>query len=275
MTKISENILKTITEARVKPEPKWKFLVKNWSTLIMFGLSLLIGALSFAVMLDIMVRHDWDIYFYLHKTFLQYALLSLPYVWILLLALFAGVAYYDFIHIRGWYRHRVYLVVLASIFLSVGCGIVFFLAGFGKIIDRALTKNIPAYGLVKVNKEELWNHPDDGLLGGEIIEVKNENEFVLEDATGKQWEIRDSEAKLNSKNINKGESVELIGSREAGDKFVAKKIREADNEKEDDFIKQRKAEHSKEAKGGKEVENEKENKDSEKNEKSGAAERNE
>jgi signal transduction histidine kinase len=262
MTKISENILKTIAETKVRPEPRWKFLVKNWSTLIMFGLSLLIGALSFAVMLDIIVRHDWDIYFYLHKTFLQYALLSLPYVWILLLALFTGVAYYDFIHIRGWYRHRVYLVVLASIFLSVGCGIVFFLAGFGKIIDRALTKNIPAYGLVKVNKEELWNHPDDGLLGGEIIEVRNENEFVLEDATGKQWEIRDSEAILNSKNINKDESVELIGSRGTGDKFVAKKIREADSEKEDEFIKKRETERSKEKKLEKERESKRENKDS-------------
>ncbi len=270
MTKISENILKTIAETRVKPEPKWKFLVRNWSTLILFGLSLLIGALSFAVMLDIIVRHDWDIYFYLHKTFLQYTLLSLPYVWMLLLALFAGVAYYDFIHIRGWYRHRVYLVVLASIFLSVGCGIVFFLAGFGKIIDRALTKNIPAYGLVKVNKEELWNHPDDGLLGGEIIEVKNENEFVLEDATGKQWDIQDAEAKLNSIDINQGENIEIIGSRESADKFVAKKIREADSEKEDEFIKKREAMQSKKV-----LELKKENKDSEKNEKSGEAERSE
>ena len=243
MTKISENILKTITEQHVKPEPKWKFLVKNWLTWIMFGLALLVGTMSFSVILDIIVRHDWDIYFYLHKTFLQYVLLSLPYVWIGLLVLFFAVAYYDFIHIRGWYRHRVYLVVLASIFLSFGCGLVFFFAGFGKTIDRVLTKKIPFYEKVKIDKEQLWNHPDEGLLEGEIIEVKNENEFVLEDPSGKQWDVQNANMKVNSKVVNKGESVEIIGGKKGVNDFVAKNIREADNEKEDEFIRKRELSH--------------------------------
>ncbi len=239
MTTTSERILKTIKESNVKPQPKWKFLVKNWLTWFMFVLALLVGALSFAVMLDIIVRHDWDIYFYLHKTFLQYLLLSLPYVWILLLVAFFGVAYYDFIHIRGWYRHRVYLVLLASIFLSVGCGLIFFFAGFGKTVDRILTRNVPFYGLVRVNKEELWNHPDEGLLEGEIIEIKNTDEFVLEDPSGKQWDVQDINTKVNSRVINKGESVEIIGGKKSGNEFVAKNIREADSEKEDEFIRKK------------------------------------
>ncbi|MEI8343702.1 MAG: hypothetical protein WCF93_01980 [Candidatus Moraniibacteriota bacterium] len=239
MTTTSEKILKTIKEANVKPQPKWKFLVKNWLTWVMFVSALLVGALSFAVMLDIIARHDWDIYFYLHKTFLQYMLLSLPYVWIVFLIVFFGVAYYDFIHIRGWYRHRVYLVVIASVFLSVGCGLIFFFAGFGKTVDRILTKNMPFYGLVKINKEQLWNHPDEGLLEGEIIEVKNPDEFVLEDPSGKQWDVQDVNAKVNGKVINQGENVEIIGGKKSENGFVAKKIREADNEKEDEFIRKR------------------------------------
>lgn len=242
MTTISEQILKKIKDAEIKPQPRWKFLVKNWLTWFMFLSALLVGALSFAVMLDVIVRHDWDIYFYLHKTFLQYLLLSLPYVWIILLVLFFGVAYYDFIHIRGWYRHRVYLVVIASVFMSVGCGLVFFFAGFGKAIDRALTKKVPAYGLVRVNKEQLWNHPDEGLLEGEIVDIKyDQSEFVLQDSSGKKWDVRDADTKLNAKNIDKGESVEIIGKKEGADKFSAKEIREADNEKEDEFIKKRKS----------------------------------
>lgn len=256
MTITSEKVLKTIKDAQVKPEPKWKFLVRNWLTLGMFGLALLVGALSFAVMLDIIVRHDWDIYFYLHKTFAQYVLLSLPYVWMVVLALFFAVAYYDFIHIRGWYRHRVYLVVATSIFLSFGFGLVFFFAGFGKTIDRVLTRNIPLYGRVKINKEQLWNHPEEGLLGGEIIEVKNDGEFILKDNAGKQWEIQDENTKLNKKNINKGENVEIIGKKEDATSFIAKNIRQADSEKEDEFIRRRNKSHN-----DKDVDNEKENSD--------------
>ncbi len=239
MTTTSEKILKTIKEAKVKPQPKWKFLVKNWSFWIMFGLSLLVGALSFSVMLDLIICHDWDIYFYLHKTFLQYVLLSLPYVWIILLILFLGVAYFHFTHIRGWYRHRVYLVVSASVFLSIICGIFFFFAGFGKTIDRIATRNLPIYGRVKINKENLWNHPEEGLLSGKIIQLENENEFILEDFFGRKWSVLDSGVGLGVRNIGIGEEVEMIGFREGIDRFVAKNIREADTEKEGEFIRKK------------------------------------
>ncbi len=254
MTKISENILKTIEAQHVKPEPKWKFLAKDGFVWVAFVALLLVVALAFAVILDFVANYDWDIYTYLHKTFLQYVLLSLPYVWIALLALFFAVAYYDFIHIRGWYRHRVYLVVLASIFLSFGCGLIFFFAGFGKTIDRALTKNVPFYEKVKINKEQLWNHPDQGLLEGEIVEVKNENEFVLEDPSGKQWEVQDASIQMNKDVINQGENVEIIGGEKDSNDFVAKSIREADNEREDEFIKKKEATRAKKNNKAQEIE---------------------
>ncbi|NTV41093.1 MAG: hypothetical protein HGA61_02360 [Candidatus Moranbacteria bacterium] len=239
MTTTSEKILKTIKEAKVKPQPKWKFLVKNWSFWIMFGISLLVGALSFSVMLDLIIFHDWDIYFYLHKTFLQYVLLSLPYVWIILLIIFLGVAYFHFTHIKGWYRHRVYLVVSASVFLSFVCGIIFFFAGLGKTIDRIMTRNLPIYGRVKINKENLWNHPEEGLLSGKIIRLEDENKFILEDFFGKKWSVRDSGIGLSGRNIGIYEEVEMIGFREDSDRFVARNIREADTEREGEFIRKK------------------------------------
>ncbi len=239
MTKISEKILKTIDKENVKPAPKWKFLVKNWFVWIMFGLALLIGALFFAVILDILINHDWDICYYLHKTFIQYLLLSLPYVWIVLLMLFSWVAYYDFIHIRGWYRHRVYLVVGASVFLSAGCGVCFFYAGLGKVVEHAFADKVPFYGLVKMDKDELWNHPEEGLLRGSVIEIKNEEEFVLEDVAGKQWKVKDINVKLEGKKVNKGEGVEMFGNKKNDDEFIAEKIRETDYEKKDSHEKRK------------------------------------
>jgi len=231
MTKISENILRTITDTQVKPEPKWKFLAKNWLTLFLFGFSLLVGALSFAVILDIMANYDWDIYTYLHQTFLQYVLFSLPYVWITLLALFLGLAYYDFIHIKGWYRYRMYLVFFGSLFLSIGLGTAFFFVGFGNNIDTALNENVPLYKASKVNLEEIWNHPDEGLLEGEIVRIEGRSDFVLKDPAGKYWSIQDGDNDEDDRNFVEGEIVRIIGDRQADDKFKAKDIREDKKEK--------------------------------------------
>lgn len=231
MTKISENILKKIQEAQVKPEPKWKFLVKNWLIWVVFGSALFVGALSFAVILDIMVNYDWDIYTYLHQTFFQYVLFSLPYVWIGLLGLFFGIAYYDFIHLKGWYRYRVPLVFAASLFLSFGLGTIFFFAGFGENIDSSLDENVPIYKAAKVDRQQIWSHPNEGLLEGEIIKIEGGDEFVLRDSSGKMWDIQDRDKNEDDRNFVEGERVRIIGDRETDNKFMAKNIRENKHEK--------------------------------------------
>lgn len=263
MTKISENILQTIKDSKVKPEPKWKFLAKSRMFLAFFGLALFVGALSFAVILDIMVNYDWDIYTYLHQTFLQYILFSLPYVWIALLALFLGLAYYDFIHIKGWYRYQMYLVFFGSLLLSVGFGIAFFLVGFGNNIDTALNENVPIYKASKVDLAEIWNHPDEGLLEGEIVRIEGKSDFVLKDPAGKYWNIQDGDNDEDDRNFVEGEVVRIIGDRQADDNFRAKDIREDKKKKAKKLLKK----ESDIKKSSKEKIDEEDNEDIGKNEK--------
>ncbi len=226
MTKISENILKTIEAQHVQPEPKWKFLAKDWLVWVAFVALLLVAALAFAVILDFVANYDWDIYTYLHKTFLQHVFFSLPYIWILLVALFFGLAYYDFVHIKGWYRYRVYLVFAASLLLSVGFGTAFFFAGFGNQIDTSLNEKVPLYKASMVNSAEIWNHPDEGLLEGKIVKIEGKDQFVLQDAAGKFWNIQDGDSDEDDRNFVEGEMVRIIGDRQADDNFKAKNIRE-------------------------------------------------
>ena len=210
----------------MEPEPKWKFSAKNLVEWVMFFVAIVVSALSFSVMIDMLVGHDWDLYTYLHKSFLQYLFLSLPYVWIVCVILFSWFAYYNFVHTKGWYKHRVYLVILASIFLSVFLGLVFFFLGFGRKVDEVMSNNVPYYNLMKMNKKEIWGHPDEGLLGGTIIGIKSQNEILIADNNEQVWDVQASNVYRNMPDIQLGEKIKVIGVEKNGHIFVAKEIRE-------------------------------------------------
>ncbi|HEX8974366.1 MAG TPA: hypothetical protein VF817_02665 [Patescibacteria group bacterium] len=229
MTTTSEKIIKTIKESHLEPAPKWRFLAKNWVFWTLFAIALVIGALSFATMLDVIVGHDWDIYPYLHKSFWTFLFISLPYLWIIFLSLFAWAAYFNFIHTKGWYHHRVYLVVLASAGLSVAAGCVLFYYGVGGKIEESVSANLPYLNAISsVDKKTVWDHPDDGLLGGQVVLIESSSQFMIQDLENKQWQVIDESAADKHVEVEIGEKVKIIGQEKAGNTFVAKEIREWD-----------------------------------------------
>ena len=213
MTTTSEKILKDIKEKHISPSPRWKFLLKNWSIWLIFSLALFVAALSFATMLYILVNHDWDIYFRLHKTFWQFLLMSLPYIWIVSIVVFSWIAYYDFVHTKGGYHYEAYWVVSASILISMVLGIALFYSGIGKKIDQALDSNLPFYGNININKKQMWCHPDEGLLGGEVVQMQNDepDRFIIKDCNGKEWDIREQIPQIKPIIIHAGERIKVIG----------------------------------------------------------------
>jgi hypothetical protein len=228
MTTTSEKILKDIKEKHISPKPRWEFRLKNWVFWGIFAASLFIGALSFAVILDLLINHDWDIYLYLHKTFWQFILLSLPYLWIMLVALFFGIAYFEFVHTRGWYHHRVYLVVLASVASSAGLGVALFYSGVGKKIDLALDEKIPFYGVINLSKRSLWCHPEKGLLGGEITKMQKEQPevIVVKDCHGNEWLVmKPMMPPPPTIMMRVGERIKAIGKEIEHNRFEAEEFR--------------------------------------------------
>lgn len=227
MTTTSEKILKDIKEKHICPCPRWRFMLKNWAFWLMFAVALFVGALSFAVILDVLINHDWDIYLRLHKTFWQFILLSMPYLWIVCLIFFAWIAYYDFVHIKGWYHHSVYAVVSGSILASLLLGILLFYSGVGKKIDQALDDKMPFYGMMNMNKRSLWCRPEMGLLGGEIVRMPRPEprEFIIKDCHGNEWNVRNPMPQMKPIMVRVGERVKVIGREMDERMFEAEELR--------------------------------------------------
>lgn len=232
MTTTSDKILEKIKQQHIQPDPIWQVRSKHVLFWLMFVSAIVVGGISFAVILDTMVYHDWDIYFYLHKNLFQYVMLSLPYIWILFLLLFSWFAYYNFRHTKGWYKHRIHLVILASILLGMVTGIGLFFLGVGRKMDKIFSDNIPYYLNVSLDKKGIWCHPKDGLLEGEVLEIKTPNEFVVEGCNGGKWSV-ESNIPVDTQNseIQPGEVVKVIGQQQNEQTFVAKEVRDWDSKK--------------------------------------------
>ena len=226
MSDISQKVLRTIKAKKITPKSKWHFLLKNYVFWVLLSITIFISALAITTILFMLSDNDWDIFTYLDKSFLEYVLISIPYFWLLVLALFSGVTYFIFKHTRRGYHHRTYKVVIGSLLLSLGLGGILFECGLDSEIHETLSKQIPFYNNLVYTKENIWIFPDKGLLSGEVVDVKNKENFTLQDFNGKVWQIQGNDIDWPDNFILlKGTRIKLIGERKGEHLFSVKIVK--------------------------------------------------
>lgn len=227
MSKLSTNILETIKHQEIKPIPRWKFLLKNYGRWVGFALFVLMGSISISVVIFMLTDHDWDIYGYLGKSFLEYLLLSLPYFWFFLLSIFIAFAWYDLEKTKTGYKYGFLKIGLVNILLSVILGILFFYAGLGIKMDKIFADNLPYYqNIHQYARPGVWQNPDRGLLVGKIIETVDENNFRVEDPDRRNWLVNCLNCIFNGRVVNlEGMMVKIMGKEINDGSFQAIEIR--------------------------------------------------
>ncbi|MFC1598941.1 hypothetical protein ACFL2U_02975 [Patescibacteria group bacterium] len=186
---ISQKILQTIKSKKIEPKPKCYFIAYNVIIWFLSMLGLLIGSLSFAVILYIIINNDWDVYKNINDSFWKFLLLTLPYLWLILLAIFIGFAYYNFKLTKKGYKFPFIIIIISYILISIIIGSILYSFGVGQAIDQALTEKTPLYTKMFNNRHNLWTQPEQGRLAGIIIEIKDQNIFLLNDLTKKEWQV--------------------------------------------------------------------------------------
>ncbi len=206
-------------------------MLKNYFVWLAFVVSVIVGALAFCVVLSVFFESDWDIYRYLGLSPVKYVLLSFPYVWIVLLFLFLGLAFYNYKHTKKGYRCRTCVFFGLSVVASLVLGSFFhFYLGLGEKMDRYFSQKVPVYeraGCHCCRKKALWSQPEKGLLGGRIIEIRQGEGFDLEDFKGLVWQVEKDEQTFVRKPvlIIENEEVKLLGEEKAEKHFWAREIR--------------------------------------------------
>lgn len=229
MENLSDKVLRKIKEERIAPKPRWQFLLKDYFVWFLFLVSLVLGSLAFCVTLHVFFTNDWDLYRYLHTSFIGHALISLPYIWIGFLALFLWIAHLNFKYTKGGYRRETYFVVVLSIVGSLFLGAFLHTLGVGEWIEEVTAAGLPIYEKITCcsARKDIWDQPEVGLLGGTILYTIDINDFELKDFFGAKWQVQedDDTIKYAPLEIKPGEEVKIIGEKRINSIFWAREIR--------------------------------------------------
>jgi len=225
MTDISEKVLEKIKGEHLVPEPRWKFLLKDYVFWGAFVFSVLLDGVAFGVTLYILFDSDWDIYRNINRNFSAHLLLILPYFWLIFMALFLALAHYNYKHTKGSYRHNPYLVWLLSIVFGFFIGVGSLYLEMGEKLDKIFSNQVPFYHKTMDYRNIVWNHPREGLIGGVILNLKNKS-FSLRDLSGKIWNVHIIHGcHMPRVPLKDGIAARVIGEREDENDFLAKEIR--------------------------------------------------
>lgn len=225
--KLNLKILEKIKSNHIKPRARWQFLLKNYLTWATSLVALIISAASFSAMLYLLKFSDLTLKDEIRKSSVEILLLTLPYFWIIFLAIFIFLVYYNIKRTKSGYRYPIWLLSLISLSSSIFLGSIFSVLGWGARLDESLSRNAPFYSEMINPQMEFWSNPNQGrLLGMVTTSLNEENSFQLLDKDKNIWQVQLSA--VYNKNtdglINIGQPIRLLGKQVTDNKFMAVRI---------------------------------------------------
>ena len=223
--KLSEKIWEKIEESKIKPVAKWRWQIKELMNWGIFFLSVLLGSISFSVILLELFSADWDLYTHLTDSFSEYLFGVLPYFWILFLVIMLIISYYRFFYTKSAYRYSGVRILIYSLALSIILGFALYFINMSAWVYDLTHEFIPKPAVYMINQQKMWSQADEGLLAGQLVELLNRREVIIIDFEEKEWIVDFSDVKLyDLKIIRLGEFIKILGERLDDSYFKAKEV---------------------------------------------------
>jgi len=206
----SKNLFDKIESENIRPRPRWEFLLKNyfiWSAALV---SLLIGSLAFTSVIYMIKDGDMDVLRHIDHGFLEFLVVALPYFWLISMAIFSFITYYNFKHTRGFYRRNIFVFPVVLFFGTIILGVLFYNVGLGKAIDDILADNMPFYGRVVNRRMEIWQDPNNGMVAGRIVKFVP-GKIIITMLSNNELNVDVSKAEIFGTELKEGRMIKIIG----------------------------------------------------------------
>jgi hypothetical protein len=221
----SEKLINKIREGNVRPLPRWRFIIKEALSWLIFSIAAAFGAVAFSVILFAMQQVDFNLLRHISHSGIELVLALMPVFWIVSLVIFLVAAIISIRNSRKGYKFTSPALLGICTALSILLGTLFFITGGGKWLENAFDTNISFYESINDRKVKLWSVPDEGFLSGTIVKVVGDS-MILEDFSGKKWSIDIKNIDVvPSVKLESGEQIKIIGKMISGITFQAEKIR--------------------------------------------------
>lgn len=142
---LPQHIIEEIEKRGLVPRPRYHFLLKRsvfWSLAI---ISIIIGAIAFAVAIYVFFDNEGISTTTLLETPLETILQSVPFIWLFVLGLFTTSAYLGLRNTKTGYRYKTVRAVLGVIIASICLGFVLNTFDFGQMVHNYLLHHTGFY----------------------------------------------------------------------------------------------------------------------------------
>jgi len=221
----SDELFDKIKSQKLQQKPKWYFQFKNtffWGVFIAF---ILLGSISFSVILFAIQQADFDLIQHLSHSFLEFILGIAPILWLVLLILGLIIAMLGIRNSKKGYKFTFGNMIAFSFGFSILLGTLFFIGGGAQYLENSFATEFSNYHSIESMKINRWTNPSEGYLSGTILNLYDD-EMEIEDFNQKRWhiDIRDAQLK-GKKKLEIGKKIKFIGAQTGKDQFKASEIR--------------------------------------------------
>jgi hypothetical protein len=227
MKNLVQETIEKIKNQHLTPEPRWKYLAKKYFLWVLFGLVVILTAISFSAAVDNANNLDWDLYRFMHQNMIAYYLSIAPYFWIISVAFFLIAAFFEIRRTETGYRYSWLKISAITIGGTLLFSMFILFGGLGGKFNSALAKTFPNFSRhMVVTKESQWMQPEKGFLAGTIKSVSGNN-LEIDDLNGKDWNIQTDEktSVRPSVDVSQKETIKIIGTKRDANNFKADEIR--------------------------------------------------
>ncbi len=222
MSKLSQHILEKIKNEDLKPTSKWVFRAKNGLFWGIFAGAAITGSRAIAVLIRIVSDSEFLLATSAQGGFIPPLRHLLHPFWLLFFLLFLLFASYGLHQTKNGYRFQTWKLIILNLFISLVIGVGGFLVGDGERFEKYIHDRAPFFKMHEENQRLLWSAPDQGRLGGEIIEIQDEKLLILNAFDESIWTVDYQNSEQRKKFTPEvGYLVRIVGKSSGENTFIA------------------------------------------------------
>lgn len=187
-----EDLLERIKREGVEPRSRLYWLSQEYALWGAWGISVVLGALSIAMLSFTSVYVGYAFYEATHVHFITFLMEAVPLLWPVALSVTLLAAYYNLRHTSRGYKYPLLLVIGSSFGFSIVGGFALHFFGAGYYLDRYLGDNLRYYQSRAEFETMVWQRPEFGRLVGQATVVDETGVIpgvVFKDAERREWHV--------------------------------------------------------------------------------------
>ncbi|MBN2087028.1 hypothetical protein JW758_01640 [Candidatus Peregrinibacteria bacterium] len=225
MAKLSKTILERIKKDKIKPIPRWQFVLMHLLLWSAYLIAIVLGALAFSIIFRLISGIEWEMVRRAGKGPIRGFFLILPYLWLIILGVVLFIAGRVFEKTKKGYRFKQIIIVLSSVAISLVLGVILYFVGVGHSVENVLINRVGPYAEWRDDRDRFLVAPNEGVLVGRVIEIKPDEELLIIDFMSEKWVVDISYAVSNDNfEPQVGLPVGLIGKQIKEGEFFAERI---------------------------------------------------